>query len=98
MTLPVYLRPAAETDVREAYKWLEQESSGLGERFSARLREVFEQIEFMPNMFGAVWRDVRAARLKTFRYLVYYVVLLDRIEVLAVMHGSRNESEWQSRA
>jgi toxin ParE1/3/4 len=44
-----------------------------------------------------VWQDVRAARLRKFRHVVYYVAFPDRVEVLAVLHGSRNASEWQAR-
>jgi len=40
---------------------------------------------------------VRAARLRKFRYVVYYVVFADRVEVLGVLHGSRDGSVWQSR-
>jgi len=98
MTLPVILRPEAEADVQAAHDALEQSRAGLGAQFAARVREVLEQIEFMPEMYGVVWQDVRAARLKKFRYLVYYVVFADRAEVLAVLHGSRDASAWQSRA
>jgi plasmid stabilization system protein ParE len=52
----------------------------------------------MPELHGKVWEDVRAARLKQFRYIVYFIVLEDRIEVLAVLHGARDPSAWQSRA
>jgi hypothetical protein len=52
----------------------------------------------MPEMFGVVWQDVRAARLKKFPFMVYYVVFADRVEVLAVMHGARDASVWQARA
>jgi toxin ParE1/3/4 len=61
------------------------------------VREVLERIEAMPELYGVVWQDVRAARLRKFRYLVYYVVFADRVEVLAVMHASRDASAWQSR-
>jgi plasmid stabilization system protein ParE len=40
---------------------------------------------------------VRAARLKQFRYIVYFIVLADRVEVLAVLHGARDPSSWKSR-
>jgi plasmid stabilization system protein ParE len=50
-----------------------------------------------PEGYGAVWKDVHAARLKKFRYVVYYVVLDKRTEVLAVLHGARHESAWKSR-
>ncbi|HJT79121.1 MAG TPA: type II toxin-antitoxin system RelE/ParE family toxin [Gemmataceae bacterium] len=98
MTLPVILRPEAEADVQETHAYLEQSQVGLGRRFVARLREVLERIESMPELYGVVWQDVRAARLKKFRHIVYYVILADRVEVLAVMHGARDPSAWQERA
>jgi plasmid stabilization system protein ParE len=98
MSLPVILRPAAEADIRAVHDEWEQSQAGLGDRFVARVREVLERVESMPEVYGLVWQDVRAARLRKFRHLVYYVVFADRVEVLAVMHGSRDASAWQSRA
>lgn len=60
--------------------------------------EVLGRIEAMPEMYGVVWQDVRAARLRKFRHVVYYVAFADRVEVLAVLHGSRDASAWKSRA
>ena len=98
MSLPVILRAEAQADIQAARDDLEQVRAGLGVQFARRLRQVLEQIESMPELYGVIWQDVRAARLKQFRYLVYYVVFADRVEVLAVMHGSRDASAWQSRA
>ncbi len=98
MSLPVSLRPAAEDDIEAAHDELERVQAGLGDRFVTRVREVLTRIEAMPEMYGLVWQDVRAARLRRFRHLVYYVVFADRVEVLAVMPGSRDASAWQSRA
>ena len=97
MSKPAILRPSAEADVVETFGDLEFIRPGLGKRFLARLREVLERIEWMPEMYGIIWQDVRAARLRKFRYLVYYIVLSDRVDVLAVLHGSRDESAWKSR-
>jgi|SRR5215831_11378481 len=97
MTLPVILRPEAQDDIQTTHDALEQSQTGLGAKFAARVREVLEGIEAMPEMYGVIWQDVRAARLKKFRFLVYYVVFPDRVEVLAVMHGARDASAWQSR-
>jgi plasmid stabilization system protein ParE len=96
MSLPVILRPLAEADVVEILGDLEFIRPGLGKRFLARLREVLERNEWMPAQHGVVWQDVRAVRLRKFRHVVYYLVLPD--EVLAVVHGSRDESAWKSRA
>ena len=97
MSLPVILRPAADADIQATHEELEQAQAGLGDRFVARVREVLERIESIPETYGLVWQDVRAARLRKFRHLVYYVVFPDRVEVLAVLHGSRDASAWQSR-
>jgi plasmid stabilization system protein ParE len=97
MSLPVVLRPAAEADIQATHDELEQVQAGLGNRFVARVREVLEHIEAMPEMYGLVWQDVRAARLRKFRHVVYYVAFADRVEVLAVLHGSRDGSAWQLR-
>jgi toxin ParE1/3/4 len=97
MTLPVILWPAADADIQATHDELQQSQAGLGDRFVAQVREVLERIEWMPEMYGLVWQDVRAARLRKFRHLVYYVVFADRVEVLAVMHGARDGSAWQSR-
>jgi plasmid stabilization system protein ParE len=97
MSLPVILRDDAEAEIVATFAALEPVRKGLGKKFLAQVREVLERIENFPEMYGIVWRDVRAARLKKFRHVVYYVAFSDRVEVLAVLHGARNAPTWQSR-
>ena len=97
MTLPVIVRSAALADIQATHNDLEHVRAGLGQRFVARVREVLERIEATPLIYGPVWQDVRAARLRKFRHVIYYVAFADRVEVLAVLHGSRDASVWQSR-
>lgn len=98
MSLPVVLRPEAIRDAEEARDYLEGRRVGLGQAFVDRLNEAVAQVGDMPELYGIVWRNVRAARLRQFTYVMYYRVHDDRIEVLAVMHGSRDASAWQARA
>lgn len=97
MSLPVILRPGAQTDIERIHNDLEQVRAGLGRQFMVRLRKVLESIEAFPELYGTIWQDVRAARMKQFRYIVSYVVFPDRVEVIAVTHGSQDASVWQSR-
>src|SRR5688572_6939287 len=97
MSLPAILRPQAEADVVEIFADLQFIRAGLGKRFLMRLREVLERIEWMPEMYGIVWQDVRAASVRKFRYVVYYIVMPDRVDVLAILHAARDESHWKSR-
>lgn len=97
MSLPVVLRPLANADIQQIHVELEAQDAGLGDRFLDRLQETLDHIEAMPEMYAEVWGTIRAGRLRKFRHVVYYVVLADRVEVIAVMHGSRDPSAWQSR-
>jgi plasmid stabilization system protein ParE len=98
MSLPVVLRPEASQDAQEARDYLEAQQAGLGQAFLDRLNETLAGIAAMPEMYGIVWRQVRAARLRRFTYVVYYRIHPDRVEVLAVMHGGRQASAWRARA
>jgi toxin ParE1/3/4 len=98
VSLPVVLRPQASRDADEAQDYLESQGPGLGRIFLDRLKKTLSQIGAMPQIYGAVWRSVRAAKLRQFTYIVYYRVHVDRVEVLAVLHGSRDASAWRSRA
>lgn len=97
MSVPMILRPEAETDLRNTYFDLENAHAGLGARFLVAVGEVLDRIEWLPEIYGVMWDDGRAARLKRFRYVVLYLVNFDQIEVLAVFHGSRDSGEWHSR-
>jgi len=98
MSLPVVMRAEATQDAEDARDFYETKRVGLGQRFLDRLNDKVAQIGFMPKLFGVAWKDVRAVRIKTFPYVLYYRVFTDRVEVLAVMHGSRDRTEWQRRA
>ena len=97
MSLPVELRPLASSEVRQIHVEFEAPTPGLGDRFLDRLQETLGRVEARSEMYAQVWGTVRAARLRIFRHVVYYVVLTDRVEVIAVIHGSRDSSSWQSR-
>jgi len=97
MSLPLIVRPAAEADIQKTFGYLEEVRPGVGAKFVAQLREVFQRIESNPETYGVVWQDVRAVRVRKFQYVAYYVLFDDHVEVLAVMHGARHESDWRSR-
>jgi toxin ParE1/3/4 len=98
VSLPVVVRREATRDAEEARDHLEAQRAGLGQAFLDRLKEVLGRIGAMPQMYGLAWRNVRAARLRRFTYVVYYRVQADRVEVLAVMHGNRDAAVWKARA
>ena len=97
MTRGSVFRPEAQADLLQMRDWYEQQQSGLGEAFSVAIDEAINRLAAMPEMYPMVFRDVRRVKLRKFPYLIYYRVLLDRIEVIAVLHGSRDPKLWQER-
>jgi plasmid stabilization system protein ParE len=97
MTLDAVFRPEAQVDVLQTRDWYERQQPGLGETFSLALAEAVIRIETMPLIYAMVFRDVRRGKLRTFPYLIYYRLLSDRLEVIAVLHGSRDPKLWQER-
>ena len=97
MSVPVVLRPEATKDAAEAIGYFDALRPGLGQAFLIQVQDVLLRISGMPEIHGIVWRNVRAARLRRFTYVVYYRVHEDRLEVLVVVQGNRDAAVWQSR-
>jgi plasmid stabilization system protein ParE len=97
MSLPIVLRPEAEADLLAAGDWYDKQRSGLADEFADAVDTMFGRIEAMPEMYAVALHDVRRGKLRRFPYVVYYRALPDQIEVLAVLHGSRDPRLWQDR-
>jgi plasmid stabilization system protein ParE len=97
MNLPIVLRPDAEADLHGAREWYEAHRAGLGDDFVAAIDQLLGRVQARPELYEAVQGDVRRGKVKRFPYVVYYRVLADRIEVIGVLHGSRNPQTWQDR-
>ena len=90
MSLQVIVTPEAEEDIEEIRDQLSNQRPGSAANFLARLRELLGRLEQMPELYATIWNQVRATRLARFPFVLYYHVLPDHIEVIAVMHGSRD--------
>jgi plasmid stabilization system protein ParE len=97
MSLPIIIQPEAEEDIASAYGWYERQQPGLGRRFLDQLTAAFTRVADGPGMYDLIWEDVRSCRLRRFPYLIYFRIQPERIEVLAVLHGSRHPETWQDR-
>lgn len=98
MKLLLVVRPEAAADVAEGRDWYEMQRQGLGLEFLTAIEKVFERVRDTPELYAAEFRGVRRAGTGRFPSIVYYRVLRNSIEILAVLHGSRNPRHWRSRA
>jgi plasmid stabilization system protein ParE len=98
MTLPIDFRLEAVDEVDAAYAWYEEQRAGLGEEFLAAFLAQLERIQENPAGWAIRNRKVRACPMRRFPYVLYYRMLPDRINVIAVQHGHRNPHSWRRRA
>jgi len=91
------IRPEAEADLVYARDWYEHQCEGLGAAFLLCVDEVLERIGRTPEIYSAVYRDVRRALTRRFPYAVYYRMVGDEIIVLGILHTHRDPREWRLR-
>jgi plasmid stabilization system protein ParE len=91
--------PLAKEDIREAAKWYNKKSQGLGKRFTTEVREKVRFIKQNPTASNVRYDDVRTAVLSIFPYMVHYAVDEPNktIIVSAVFHTSRDPELWDTR-
>src|SRR5262249_52690258 len=97
VSLPIILLPEAQAEFDEAVDWYEQQA-GIGAEFIARVQEVFSRISANPAIHQTVYKDVRRAVVRRFRYTVTSREEPGQVVVISVFHGRRDPSIWQGRA
>jgi plasmid stabilization system protein ParE len=98
MTKPVRLLPEARVEFNEATDWYEQQRTGLGTKFVARVRETIGRIVADPERHPTLYLDVRKVLVPQFPYVVLYRDDRDEVLVISVFHTSRDPLIWKSRA
>jgi toxin ParE1/3/4 len=97
MMHPLVIRPEAEYDVEEAYRWYEDHRPGLGSDFILCVEEGLAKILRDPEMYQVVHKKVRRLLIRRFPYGIFYVWDQNRVVVLAVAHVRRDPKQWESR-
>jgi plasmid stabilization system protein ParE len=83
----VVFLPSAENDILTAHQQYESVAPGLGDRFAQAIKQTTRLLEALPEMFGEVAPQIRAAPVRRFPYVIYYRSEGDHVIVLAITHG-----------
>jgi len=86
----IAVRQLAEQDLLEIQLWYAGKNPDLGDRFSSSVAGVLQLLGNSPLIFPTAYGKVRRASIKGFPYLLYYVVLSDRVSILGCFHARRN--------
>jgi plasmid stabilization system protein ParE len=97
VTLPIIVRPIAESDIDEAYAWYERKQPGLGKGFISQVDAALVKISQSPDRGIAVHKQLRRLAVARFPYGVFYIIEAKRIVIVGVIHGSRAPRVWKRR-
>jgi toxin ParE1/3/4 len=83
--------PDADRDLEQACAWYNEKQEGLGDRFVLAVREKFEVILRWPELPHAFGRKaIRKVRIPRSPYSIYYRIIGQKIQVMAIVHGARD--------
>ncbi len=72
MTYSVVFLSDAYLDILNAKEYYEGQAKGLGIRFGSEVDATISRIAINPQAFSTRYRELRAAKLRHFPYLIYY--------------------------
>jgi plasmid stabilization system protein ParE len=94
----VFILPAAQLEIREAFDWYETQGAGLGRRFLAEVYRQIDRLADHPAHFPMLHKDIRRARLRVFPYGLFFREMSGRIYLIACCHSRRDPMVWRDRA
>jgi plasmid stabilization system protein ParE len=81
--------PLVGADFQSAYGWYDDECPGLGMEFAMEFRRSYQRLHDGPQLYAVRFSNIRRLNFNRFPYGIFYIVELDEVKVLAVLHGSR---------
>ena len=98
MSFGLIIRPEAEADVLEAFRWYNEQISGLGQGFLEELEKAFDSIRANPEANRRIHRELRRVLTRRFPYSAFYTVHEQSVVVVAVLHAARDPRLAKARA
>ena len=84
MDYTIYLAPSAIADITLAKDYYNSKSDGLGKRLAIEVDLMLYKVAAMPKIYSKRYRDIRAAKVPSFPYLIYYKIA-DKNKVIQVL-------------
>ena len=100
MSYQILKRPQAERDIEECFVYIAEENLDKGVYFLVAVEDSIEELAKFPflgkskEFQNTAFQNVRLWRVKTYeKYLIFYSVKDETIEIIRVLHSSRNIDE-----
>lgn len=97
MSVELIIRPEAEADALQAFRWYNEQLPGLGQEFLAELESAIESIRANPEACRKLNREYRRVLTRRFPYAVFYAIHAQRVVVFAILHTAQDPRLWRQR-
>jgi plasmid stabilization system protein ParE len=88
----------AKFEILEISDWYDLKDAGTGERFMSALDRKFDEMCAHPNIYPSIaGSELRKCRIEKWPYLIFFTVDELKVEVVAVIHASRDPEYISSR-
>ena len=91
MSLRVVITPEAAADIINAQTWYDSQEAGVGDKFYFAFRNRIHDalaVPLLPRAWGR--RKIRKVRIPKYPYSIYYEIIAEELQILAVVHGARD--------
>ena len=92
-----HIRVLASEDIQQIVAYYEEKLLYATDRFLENLYIELDVIKENPELFQRKYRHTRVRYIKGFPYGIHYILNEKIIEILAVLHTSRNPEVWKKR-
>ena len=93
----IIIEPFASDDLARHIAFYDAQRDGLGLEFMTQVKSMLQRLAENPQLYPVVYRDTRKALLDRFPYWVLYRFDDEKVQVIGVMHTSRNPPRFRSR-
>jgi plasmid stabilization system protein ParE len=93
----IIIRPEAEADLTESFRWYQEQVPGLGLEFLSCVDDAFDLITEDPRIYQKIYKNVRRCLTHRFPFEIFYIIKGDSIIVLAVLHAKRDPTVLKKR-
>ncbi len=99
MSYSIKITEEAKWEIKDAKAWYEEQSLGLGERFTETVKQYIDTLKNPNKEHKAVYNNFRRVLIKQFPYVIYYHRNNEQqiVTVIAVLHSKQNHAIVKSR-
>ena len=89
--------PEADAELTEAREWYSHQRKDLDLEFMQCIDDALFRVVNNPLLFPLAYRGLRRVVVRRFPFAIFYEVIAEEIQVMAVFHSRRNPEMWKSR-